>query len=286
MATIDAGARVEAPTRPSLAAPLRAALLALLALAVVLPLALILRVSLLEQGFWLTRDGSGGLTLDAYGRAWTGVPFPRYFLNSLIVAGAVAIGSTLTAILAAYAFARARFRGRDALFLLVVGTLMIPSHITLIPNYLTFARMGMLDTLAALILPFLASGFSIFFLRQHMMGIPTALDEAARMDGAGTLFILRTIIVPLSWPAIAVVTLFSFMNAWNEFIWPLLTVSSEENRTVQIGLRYLLRDAGEDAVADWPLVMAGTVVTLLPLLIAYLVAERHLIRGLTMGSFR
>ena len=285
MATIEA-ARVEAPLRPALAGPLRAAFLALLALAVVLPLALILRVSLLEQGFWLTRDGSGGLTLDAYGRAWTGVPFPRYFLNSAVVAGTVALGSTVTAVLAAYAFARARFRGRDALFLVIVGTLMIPSHITLIPNYLTFARMGMLDTLAALILPFLASGFSIFFLRQHMMGIPTALDEAARMDGAGTLFILRTIIVPLSWPAIAVVTLFSFMNAWNEFIWPLLTITSEEKRTVQIGLRYLLREEGEGAVADWPLVMAGTIVTLLPLLVAYVVAERHLIRGLTMGSFR
>lgn len=206
MATIEA-ACVEAPRRPALAASLRAAFLALPALAVVLPLGLILRVSLLEQGFWLTRDGSGGLTLDAYARAWTGVPSPRYFLNSVIVAGAVAIGSTLTAILAAYAFARASFAGRDALFLLVVGTLMIPSHITLIPNCLTFARAGMLDTPAALILPFLASGFSVFFLRQHMTGVPVALDEAARMDGAGTLFILRTIIVPLSWPAVAVVTL-------------------------------------------------------------------------------
>lgn len=289
MATIDAGraARGAAPARARLAPGLlRAAFLGLLALAVIGPLLLILRVSLLEQGFWLTAVGSGGLTLEAYARAWSGVPFPRYFLNSVIVAGAVALGSTATAILAAYAFARARFRGRDALFLAVVGTLMIPSHITLIPNYLTFARLGMLDGLAALIVPFLASGFSIFFLRQHMMGIPAALDEAARMDGAGTFFILRTIVVPLSWPAVAVVTLFSFMNAWNEFIWPLLTITSEEKRTVQIGLRYLLRDEGEGAVADWPLVMAGTVVTLLPLLVAYLVAERHLIRGLTMGSFR
>ena len=172
------------------------------------------------------------------------------------------------------------------LFLAVIGTLMIPPHITLIPNYLTFARVGMLDTFVCLILPFLATGFSIFFLRQFILGIPESLDEAARMDGAGTWTILWTIIVPLSWPAISVVALFAFMSQWNEFIWPLLSTTSEEMRTVQIGLRYLLRDEESGGNVDWPLVMAGTMIALLPLLIAYAVAERHLVRGITMGSFR
>ncbi|MEM1430377.1 MAG: carbohydrate ABC transporter permease [Pseudomonadota bacterium] len=261
--------------------------LMLLALLVVYPLWEIVRVSLLDVSE-VRRPGASiwPLDLGAYVEAWVGIPFPRYMLNSLIVTLAVTLGNTLTAVLAAYAFSRTEFFGRELLFLLVIGSLMIPSHVTLIPNYLTFAGWGMLDTHAALILPFLASGFSVFFLRQYMLGIPKELDEAARIDGAGLWTILWTIMVPLSWPAISVVALFAFMSQWNEFIWPLLSTSSEEMRTIQIGLRYLLRDQEEGGSPDWPLVMAGTMIALMPLLIAYLVAERHLIRGITMGSFR
>ena len=265
----------------------RLAFLGLLALAVLYPLWEIAKISLIEP-HEVAQPGARiwPLDLEAYVRVWTGVPFPRYFVNSILITGAVTLGSTLTAVFAAYAFARASFPGRDALFLVVIGTLMIPGHITLIPNYLTFARFEMLDTFACLILPFLASGFSVFFLRQHMLTIPRSLDEAARIDGASTWQILWDIIVPLSWPAIAVVAMFSFMGSWNEFIWPLLATTSEDMRTVQIGLRYLLREQGEGASPDWPLVMAGTMVTLLPLLVAYVITERHLIRGITMGSFR
>lgn len=271
----------------SLRATGRGLFLGLLALAVLYPLWQVVSISLSDRGTLISGERDlWPLTLQAYERAWLNVPFPRYFLNSLVITLAVTIGNTLTAILAAYAFARVEFRGRELLFLLVVGTLMIPAHITLIPNYLTFARFHMLDTYVSLILPFLASGFSVFFLRQYIRSIPTSLDEAARMDGAGTWAILWTIIVPLSWPAISVVALFTFMGNWNEFVWPLLTTTSEDMRTVQVGLRYLLRDEGEGAMPDWPLVMAGTMITLVPLLVAYLVAERHLIRGITMGSFR
>lgn len=269
------------------AAVARAVFLGLLALAVLYPLWNILALSLADRASVISTDRTPWPpTTDAYARAWFNVPFPRYFLNSIVVTGAVTLGNTLTAVLAAYAFARAEFRGREVLFLLIVGTLMIPAHVTLIPNYLTFARWHLLDTHIALILPFLASGFSVFFLRQFMRGIPASLDEAARMDGAGTWTILWTIIVPLSWPAISVVALFAFMGNWNEFVWPLLTTSSENMRTVQIGLRYVLREEGEGTTPDWPLVMAGTMITLVPLLVAYLFAERHLIRGITMGSFR
>lgn len=265
----------------------RAVFLGLLALVVLYPLWQIVAISFAEPGSLMSqRRGFAFPDFRAYGEAWFNVPFPRYFLNSLIVTGAVTLGNTLTAILAAYAFARAEFRGREFLFLLVVGTLMIPGHITLIPNYLTFAKFHLLDTHVALILPFLASGFSVFFLRQFIRTIPPSLDEAARMDGAGTWTILWTIIVPLSWPAITVVALFAFMGNWNEFVWPLLTTTSEDMRTVQIGLRYLLREEGEGTSPDWPLVMAGTMITLMPLLVGYIVAERHLIRGITMGSFR
>jgi len=294
MATIDVargGAAREA--RPAnrlavrLGGPLRILFLGALAFAVLYPLGLIVHVSLLEPGEVLARDATfWPPTFRAYVEAWTNVPFPRYFLNSLIVTVSVTVGSTLTAILAAYVFARASFPGRNVLFLLVVGTLMIPEHITLIPNYLTFARFHALDTHAALILPFLAWGFSVFFLRQHMMGIPASLDESARMDGAGRWTILWTIIVPLSWPAISVVALFAFLKEWNNFIWPLLATTSEDMRTVQIGLRYLLRDEVETGTTDWPLVMAGTMIVLAPLLVVFLLTERHIIRGITVGSFR
>lgn len=266
--------------------PLGGVFLAVLAIVVLYPLWEIAKISFLDVTEVNSPDASlWPPTFRAYVDVWTGVAFPRYFFNSVVVTLAVTVGSTMTAILAAYAFARATFPGRDLLFLAVVGTLMIPNHITLIPNYLTFAKVGLLDTFVCLILPFLASGFSIFFLRQHMMTIPRSLDEAARMDGASSWMILWTIIVPLSYPAIAVVALFAFMSQWNEFIWPLLATTSEDMRTVQIGLRYLLRDE-EAAIPDWPLVMAGTMITLVPLLIAYIFAERHLIRGITMGSFR
>jgi len=291
MATIDRGALAGAGdaerARSAIQVPWDRLVLVLLAAAVLYPLWEIVQTSLLEPAEVLARDVAfWPPSFAAYERAWTGIPFPRYMLNSFIVTTLVTIGTTFTAILGAYAFARARFPGRDLLFLLAIGTLMIPSHITLIPNYLTFARLHLLDTFVCLILPFLASGFSIFFLRQHMLTIPTSLDEAARMDGASTWMILWTIIVPLSWPAIAVVSLFAFMSNWNEFVWPLLATTSENMRTVQIGLRYLVRDEEVGGTPDWPLVMAGTLITLLPLLLAYLVTERHLIRGITMGSFR
>lgn len=286
MATTEDGLAVDGRRpAPIPAPPLRAAALVALAAIVLYPLWKIAAISLMEPQQVNAPGAVFQPTFRAYAEAWTGVAFPRYFLNSLIVTLAVTIGGTITAILAAYAFARASFPGRDGLFLAVIGTLMIPNHVTLIPNYLTFAKLGMLDTLACLILPFLASGFSIFFLRQHIMTIPRSLDEAARMDGAGVWMILWTIIVPLSRPAIAVVALFAFMSSWNEFIWPLLATTSDDVRTVQIGLRYLLRDE-EAAIPDWPLVMAATMITLAPLLVAYLFAERHLIRGITMGSFR
>ncbi|WP_375263864.1 carbohydrate ABC transporter permease [Palleronia sp.] len=272
---------------PKIGNPLRMGFLCLMAAVILIPLGLIILISLQEQAGMLSPDANfRPETIQAYIEAWMNVPFPRYFLNSLLVAGLTCLGSTFTAVLAAYAFARLEFPGREPLFYVVLGTLMIPDHITLIPNYLTFARFRALDSYAALILPFLAWGFSVFFLRQYMLGIPRSLDEAARMDGAGHPFILRTIIVPLSWPAISVVALFSFMKEWNNFIWPLLATTSQEMRTVQIGLRYLFRQQGEGAGVDWPLVMAGSVIVLAPLLLAYIFAERHLIRGITLGSFR
>lgn len=249
------------------------------------PFAYVAFVSLLDPAdvmaqspqFWPPNWGN-------YIAAWQAAPFERFFLNSVIVSITVTVGSGLTSILAAYVFARRRFYGRDVLFGIVVATLMIPGHITLIPNYLTFARFRALDSYWALILPFLASGFSVFFLRQYFRNIPVEIEEAARIDGAGDWKILWDIIVPMSLPAIAAVSLFTFISEWNSFIWPLLATTREEMRTVPIGLAYMYRQEAEGGLVNWPMVMAGSVIVLLPMIVAFMLAERQLIKGITMGS--
>jgi len=226
--------------------------------------------------FWPPKFGN-------FADAWFAVPFGRYYLNTLFVALAITVGSTLTSILAAYVFARTEFRGKTLLFFAVIATLMIPGHVTLIPNYLTLAKFGLLNSYWALVLPFLANGFSVFFLRQFMLGIPREVEEAARLDGAGLWRTLWDVIVPMSMPAIVAVSLFVFLSEWNSFIWPLIATSSEEMRTIQIGLAMMYREEAEQGLVNWPLVMAGSVIVLLPTILAFAAAERQLVRGIAMG---
>lgn len=188
--------------------------------------------------------------------------------------------------MAAFAFARFRFPCGNLLFAAVVATLMIPSHISLIPNYLTLAKVGLLDTYAGLILPAISNGFAAFFLRQYIRGIPIALDEAAYMDGATPLKVLWRVIVPIARPAIFSMGLFIFITEWNSYIWPLVAVGDEDLYTLQIGLARLYRvNPGEDVV-NWPLVMAASTITILPVLLGFIFVERHLVRGITMGAVK
>jgi multiple sugar transport system permease protein/sn-glycerol 3-phosphate transport system permease protein len=227
-----------------------------------------------------------GFQWQNYLAVWKSAPFLRYFLNSLVVSGATTGGTVATAILAAYVFARLEFRGRGLLFAAVVATMMIPGHVTLIPNYLTMARLGLIDSYAALILPFLASGFATFLLRQHFRAVPRELDEAARIDGAGSWHILWRVIVPLSRPAIATVALYQFVTEWNAYLWPLIATDSESMRTVQLGLARLYLASGSDRLVDWPVVLAASVIVLLPTLIAFLVAQRQLLQGNAVGALK
>lgn len=230
--------------------------------------------------------GTMEFTLDNYVRAVGQYNFARYLFNSILVSGVVTILSMTFATMAAFAFARYTFRGGDLLFGATVATLMIPSHISLIPNYLTLAKAGLLDTYAGLILPAISNGFAAFFLRQYIRGIPKALDEAAYMDGATPLQVLWRVIVPISRPAILSMGLYVFITEWNNYIWPLVAIGKEDLYTLQVGLARLYRVNPGEGLIDWPLVMAASTITILPVLLGFLLVERHLVRGITMGAVK
>jgi multiple sugar transport system permease protein len=244
-----------------------------------LPFLLMLLVSLLpNEAVMSHRFSLSQISLSGYFETFRVVPFGRYMLNSTVVSVAVTVGQILIASLAAFAFARLRFRGREAIFLLYLTTLMIPEQVTLIPRFLIIKNLGWYDSLLALIVPGLFSALSTFLLRQYYRSIPMDLDEAARMDGASSLRIWWQVVVPLSWPVMAALTIFRFQTAWNDFLWPLVVTSSDKMRTIPIGLSYFV---GQYSTA-WNLLMAGSVLALLPVLVIYLLAQKTFVQGITM----
>ena len=270
------------PTRLSL--PARAALQVGLLLGTVImlsPFVVMLVVSLVPTQAFLARNFSPANFSPAnYIYTIEQVPFGRYYVNSIIVTVTVTILQITIASLAAFAFARLRFRGREALFLLYLSTLMIPFPVTLIPNFLIIKSLGWYDTLIALIVPSLFSVFSTFLLRQYYRGIPIDLDEAARMDGASSLRIWSQIIVPLSGPVLATLAIFVFQGTWNEFLWPLVVTTSDNVRTIPVGLAAFV---GQYSTAWGPL-MAGSVIALLPVLIIYVLGQNWFVKGITLSG--
>ena len=270
------------PTRLSL--PARAALqVALLLGAVIMlsPFVVMLVVSLVPTQAFLARNFSPANFSPAnYIYTFEQVPFGRYYVNSIIVTVTVTILQITIASLAAFAFARLRFRGREPLFLLYLSTLMIPFPVTLIPNFLIIKSLGWYDTLIALIVPSLFSVFSTFLLRQYYRGIPIDLDEAARMDGASSLRIWSQVIVPFSGPVLATLAIFVFQGTWNEFLWPLVVTTSDNVRTIPVGLAAFV---GQYSTAWGPL-MAGSVIALLPVLIIYVLGQNWFVKGITLSG--
>ncbi|MBI5877302.1 MAG: carbohydrate ABC transporter permease [Chloroflexi bacterium] len=224
-----------------------------------------------------------------YARAWQAAPFPRYFLNSGIVAVAVTLGELATGALAAYAFARLRFPGRDALFTIYLGSMMIPHQMTIIPSFLLLNTLGEispalgLDSYFALIAPFLASAFGVFLLRQSFLTIPNDLEDAAILDGCGRLGFLWRIVLPLSRPALATLALFAFMGNWNSYLWPLIVTNSNSMRTVQIGLRYFV---GQEGASQWGLLMAAAVFVSIPVVVLYLFVQKQFVQGIAATGIR
>jgi multiple sugar transport system permease protein len=215
-----------------------------------------------------------------YTKALTAMPFDRFYLNSFIVAASVTLLTILTSSLAAFAFARLRFRGRDILFLIYLATLMIPFTVLLIPNFIVIRTLDWYDSYQALIFPPAFSAFATFLLRQYFRGIPMELDDAARIDGASSLRIWWQIIMPNSAPALAALSIFVFLGNWNEFLWPLVVTNSQEMRTVPVGLNAF---QGQFNVR-WELLMAAAVVAMLPVLVVYLFAQKWFIKGITISG--
>jgi multiple sugar transport system permease protein len=215
-----------------------------------------------------------------YREALTSMPFDRFYLNSFIVAISVTMLQLLTASLAAFAFARLRFRGRDILFFIYLSALMIPFPVLLVPNFIIIRNLGWFDTYAALIVPVSFSAFSTFLLRQYYRGIPMELDEAARIDGASSFRVWWQIIFPNSRPALAALAIFIFLGNWNEFLWPLIVTNSEAMRTVPVGLNSF---KGQFTVR-WEMLMAAAVVGMMPILVVYVLAQNWIIKGMSISG--
>lgn len=211
------------------------------------------------------------------------LPIPRQYLNSLVVAVCVMVGQLATSILSAYAFAFLRMPMRNLIFGIFLATMMVPWEAIIIPNYLTMAQYHLINSYPALILPFLAAGFGTFLLRQFFLSFPKDLYEAAVIDGSGHLRFLWSILLPLSRPALAALAIWSFLSAWNQFLWPLLVVNRDEMQTLQIGISRL-QDVEAGTAPNF--ILAGTVLALVPTLLLIYFGQRHIVRGLTAGALR
>lgn len=224
-----------------------------------------------------------------YQVAWNEARFSRYFFNSVIVTVTTIVGLVTTSVLAGYAFARIRFFGRDFIFGILLSTMMIPESVTMIPNFLMIRGSilplpggSWLNSLQALTVPFMANAFSIFLLRQFFAKIPDELWDAARMDGAGHLRFLWTIVLPISKAPIATVTLFAFIGSWNAFLWPLLVTTKETWRPLMVGLWTFVSEAGPET----NLLMAGAVITLIPVLVLYFLTQKQFTEGIATTGLK
>ena len=219
---------------------------------------------------------------DSYPAAWNAAPFARYFLNSFFIAATTTIGEVITTIFAAYTFAKMNFFGKGVLFSLLLGTLMIPGQMLLVPSFILIHRLGWYNTYQALIIPWTVSVFGIFLLRQFFRTIPDELWDSARLDGCSRVRYILQIAVPLVRPGIATVALFKFVASWNAFLWVIIMTDKVELRTVPVGLRYFMMEMG----TDYPRLMAAATMAIVPILILFLLAQKQFIQGIARTGLR
>jgi multiple sugar transport system permease protein len=219
-----------------------------------------------------------------YADVFEAFPFFTYARNTVVIAVSVTIGQVLTCSMAAYAFARMKFRGRDTLFLLWLGTMMIPGQVTLISTYVLMVKIGWIDTYKAMIIPGVLGGvYGTFLIRQSFLTIPQELEDAAVMDGASPLWVYARIMLPLSKPILATYGVFTFMGVWNDFLWPLLMINSADKMTLTLGITMMTSSRYS---TDWPHLMAGTCITLLPILVLLVSLQRYFVQGITLTGLK
>jgi multiple sugar transport system permease protein len=223
-----------------------------------------------------------GIHWQNYEHAVRDAPFGTWFLNSMIVSIAAVVSNLVFCSLAGYGFARIRFLGNGALFITMLATLMIPFQVVMIPTLLIVRDLGLTDTLAALAAPNLVMPVGIFMLRQFFRTLPVELEEAARIDGASRLGVLVKVVLPLSTPILATLAVITFLWTWNDYLWPLIAVSTPEKMTLQLGLATF---QGAHTT-NWPLLMAGTVLSQVPMLVAFFLAQRHFVRSLAFTGLK
>ena len=251
----------------------------------VLPFALMISTSFkpFDQVFlrpfrWIPRPP----TLNGYKQVWSIIPFWRQFANTAFVATSITLLQLATSILAAYAFARLQFPGRDILFLIYLAAIMVPSQVTMIPLFMMVNKLGWLDTYIGLIIPFAFNPFATFLLRQFFVTIPKSLEEAAVIDGCTGFGTLIRIIVPLSQPAIATASVLAFMFHWNNFLWPLIVTRTETKKVLTVGLATLQGQY----YTDWPVLMAGAALAMLPIVVLFLFSQRFFIEGIALTGIK
>jgi sn-glycerol 3-phosphate transport system permease protein len=220
---------------------------------------------------------------DNYAKAWNSGPFLHYFVNNAVQTIGILVCQLLFACLAAFAFSKLRFRGRDACFLVVVACLIVPPQVRFVPLYIMFSHLGLVNTYAALILPYAVSALGTFLIREAFMQISDDIVDAARVDGAGVLTIIFRILVPIAKPTIIAFSLFSIVYHWNDFFWPLVMTTNDAVRTLPVGIA-MLREEGTGA--RWHIIMAGSMFVVAPVLAVFVVAQRHIIRAFTFTSLK
>ncbi|MGO4701895.1 carbohydrate ABC transporter permease [Dyella sp. 2RAB6] len=221
-------------------------------------------------------------TLANYHELFERAGMGRYLLNSLAISSAITLLSLAFNLMAGYAFAKLRFAGRERLFQMLLGGLVIPAQVAMLPLFLLLKYLGLVNSYAAVVMPAMATIFGIFLVRQYARGIPDDLLEAARIDGAGELRIFGQIVLPLLKPIMVTLAIFTFLTAWNDFMWPLIALTGQEHYTLPIALASLSREH----VQDSELMMAGSVVTVLPVLVLFLALQRYYLQGLLLGSVK
>jgi len=223
------------------------------------------------------------LTLENFAKAWAAAPFARYFVNTTLLVAMILAAQLVLCTLAAYAFARFAFAGRSIAFLLVLVQLMIMPDVLIVENYRTMSRLGLLDTLAGIGLPYMASAFGVFLLRQTFKTVPKELDEAARVEGAGPLETLWRVYVPLARPVYIAYGLVSVSYHWNNFLWPLIVTNSVQSRPLTVGLQVF---SSVDQGVDWSIITAATLMTSGPLLVAFLLFQRQFVQSFMRAGIR